>query len=236
MKRRKPTSRLVVSLFLGVTIMLAVSWLAAAFADVTVSTFLPNPNAPSVGYLRVVPPRDWTVRTWLARRGLAVHCDLVSESVWMGSALGESPSTAPNRTMDVISVGWPLPALQWTSWHWAFPQTVHKWNSITLDLAWTGGIPMPGRNRSLSTGVQRRFPVRPAPVGFLVNTAFYAAVSWWGVEWWTRMRSRRRLARGACVMCGYDLSGLGKESALCPECGARSSAREGSSAAATMCS
>lgn len=30
-----------------------------------------------------------------------------------------------------------------------------------------------------------------------------------------RLRARRRIKRGACVACGYDLEGLG----VCPECG-----------------
>jgi predicted RNA-binding Zn-ribbon protein involved in translation (DUF1610 family) len=214
----------VLSLLLGGILTLAVSWLAAAFADVTGSAFLPNPNSASLAYMRTQPPGDWTVRTWLVRRGVGIRHDLVSECVWMGSTLGWSESTRPNRTREVASVGWPLPAMQWTTGESPGPWTPARWKDLTLAGAWRGGLPQPTM-RALAMGDERRVPVRPVPVGFAVDVALFAAASWWGVEWWTRARTRRRLARGACVGCGYDLQGLTAESTSCPECGRARSSR-----------
>lgn len=63
----------------------------------------------------------------------------------------------------------------------------------------------------------RQIPVVPIPSGFLANTLIYAAV--WllsaAVIRGTRQLSRRR--RGACLNCGYQLTGNDR----CPECGTK---------------
>lgn len=220
MTARKPTRRLAVSLLLGVATTIAVSWLAAIFADLSGFDFLPSPNTASTAYLRHVPPSDWTVRTWLVRSGLAIRHDLVSECVWMGSLLGTSPSTAPNRTREVVSVGWPLPAMQWTAHDESrFFESPPSSRETSLRLAWKHGLPQ-WSMRALSTGDERRLPLRPTAAGFILDTALFTAAAWWAVEWLTRLRTARRARRGACRACGYDLSGHGIIGAPCPECGA----------------
>ncbi|HMN40086.1 MAG TPA: hypothetical protein PKE29_04520 [Phycisphaerales bacterium] len=67
--------------------------------------------------------------------------------------------------------------------------------------------------------------MRPLWPGFALNTIFYAAVAWglWRGGWQIPLaiRRRRRRAKGLCIRCGYDRSGLpASPPSPCPECGA----------------
>jgi hypothetical protein len=62
-------------------------------------------------------------------------------------------------------------------------------------------------------------PYRPLWPGFAINTMFYAAILWLLFAAPFAVRRRRRIKRGLCVACGYDLKGL-PTAAQCPECGA----------------
>ena len=48
----------------------------------------------------------------------------------------------------------------------------------------------------------------------LIIAAFPTAILWH-----SEFRARRRPGLGCCPKCGYDLSGLSKAVATCPECG-----------------
>lgn len=61
-----------------------------------------------------------------------------------------------------------------------------------------------------------RFPLRPYWPGLLANTLFYAVLALTLMVLLRWRRTRRRLARGLCVACGYE---LGEGVAVCPECG-----------------
>jgi hypothetical protein len=66
-------------------------------------------------------------------------------------------------------------------------------------------------------------PTKAIWPGFAINTAFYAFVLWMlfalgGTPF--ALRKWRRIRRGLCPKCGYDLRGGGSsESTACPECG-----------------
>jgi hypothetical protein len=61
-----------------------------------------------------------------------------------------------------------------------------------------------------------KLPLRPIWPGLLANTFFYAAIMLGVLVGLRAWRTRRRLARGRCVACGYE---LGEGVAVCPECG-----------------
>jgi hypothetical protein len=69
-----------------------------------------------------------------------------------------------------------------------------------------------------------RVPTRVLPLGFALNTLFYAAVVLGMVECVAFARRRVRRGKGRCPSCGYDRAGLA-EGSVCPECGGAPSTR-----------
>jgi hypothetical protein len=64
-------------------------------------------------------------------------------------------------------------------------------------------------------------PLLPIWPGFAINTVFYAAVLWMLFAVPLALRKRRRIKRGWCSKCAYDLRGRPPAtSTVCPECGA----------------
>jgi hypothetical protein len=63
-------------------------------------------------------------------------------------------------------------------------------------------------------------PYGPLWPGFAINTVFYAAVLWVLFAAPFALRKWRRIRRGLCPKCGYDLRNRPSDSAVCPECGA----------------
>jgi hypothetical protein len=77
-------------------------------------------------------------------------------------------------------------------------------------------LPAPLKPDTWSPYSPRMYPCRPIPLGFAVNTVFYAAVLWLllGGPFILRRWVRRRAGR--CEKCGYP----GGTSPTCTECGA----------------
>ena len=63
----------------------------------------------------------------------------------------------------------------------------------------------------------RVIPLKPIPVGIVVDTLFYAAILWLLTLGLFAARRIIRRKRGHCIKCGYDLRGAEHE--VCPECG-----------------
>ena len=64
-------------------------------------------------------------------------------------------------------------------------------------------------------GLPRVLPLRPIPVGFAVNTIFYAAVFWLLIPGPFVLRRFIRVKRGRCPACAYPTG----QSDVCSECG-----------------
>lgn len=60
-----------------------------------------------------------------------------------------------------------------------------------------------------------KYPYQPIWGGLALNTMAYGTAMFCVFALFRRIRVRRRLRKGLCVVCGYDISGI----AVCPECG-----------------
>jgi hypothetical protein len=105
----------------------------------------------------------------------------------------------PGGEAAVYAVGWPLVAAYATTTMGDSP-SIHgtpMWEPRVFGTAW-------------------RVPYQPRWFGLVVNAVFYAALALAVMalgRWW---RVRRRIRRGRCGACGYEL-GAGVD--VCPECG-----------------
>lgn len=91
------------------------------------------------------------------------------------------------------------------------PTTVVRINSIRV---W-----VPSWFAANSRGpVPYDLPLRPLPLGFAINTLFYATLVFFTFETLGWARRARRRTRGLCARCAHSLQGL-PEAAPCPECG-----------------
>jgi hypothetical protein len=111
------------------------------------------------------------------------------------------------------SSGWPALSLQYTFVERVAPRNaryvLHS-NGLSLPVAW----------QEIDPG-RRALPISSIWPGFAINTAFYAAILWLLFAAPFAIRKWRRIKRGLCPKCGYDLrGGVGAtDSAVCPECG-----------------
>ena len=86
--------------------------------------------------------------------------------------------------------------------------------------AWVQTAGMPSPQWARRGNWNDVLPTRILPLGFALNTLFYAAVVLGMVECVAFARRRVRRGRGRCPSCGYDRAGLAV-GAACPECGGR---------------
>ena len=68
----------------------------------------------------------------------------------------------------------------------------------------------------LGIDLDTHLPLRPRPLAFIANVLIYTVVLLTLHAMWCEGRSRRRMRRGRCAACGYDIAGVER----CPECGA----------------
>jgi len=131
------------------------------------------------------------------------------------------------------SAGWPLPALRWRcelGWS-AVATSPPATNNFGLPPLFITTLPAPvitsvshgwapaGAVKLDSFGslVLHLLPCEPIWRGLAANTAFCGA-SMWLAGWIAAvLRRGRRMRRGLCMLCGYDLRGLWER--RCPECG-----------------
>jgi len=172
----------------------------------------------------------WLIAEYRSARGFNIH------STWIGAGVGGASSGGwPNDPAEPLvpswgqfvspvgntardashaaaadSRGWPLPALGGgflIRWRGDRVPEVTKYSSVLLDPIAAGDL-----NSWKSVRV---IPLRPLPLGFLVNTAIYALAAWIVMTVPPTIRRSIRRRRGLCPQCGHTLAGMTR----CPECG-----------------
>ncbi len=129
-----------------------------------------------------------------------------------GGLLPDEPHMAGPRTpwpyfkqfLLTIESGWP--ELSMRSWRES-NDSKETWSR------WKGAYVIGGRIRAVPG--ECPIPLQPIPLGFTLNTLFYAAILFAPCTALSELKRRRRVRRGLCIRCAYDLAGLNK----CPECG-----------------
>lgn len=149
------------------------------------------------GWLRKPPPHPATLRV---HRTMRPRTDIPASTGRL------------NRRVET-EYGWPLRAL----WHWQD----EEYGPVHGAIAWNDTA---GRRERYPGQIWGGLPCLPVWKGLIVNTMVYGAA--WAallavpltvLNLMPRSRQRRRLRRGHCPQCNYDLTD-GADSG-CPECG-----------------
>ncbi len=112
----------------------------------------------------------------------------------------------------VTRAGWPLRCLEGQVHHYAQGSTERSHTVAVWYLPGTAYLPRAWSRQPL--------PLSPLPIGFLLNTVFYAALAWAAAGLWARIRRRARLDRNECPQCRYrQIPPYSNEPTPCPECG-----------------
>lgn len=114
----------------------------------------------------------------------------------------------PNHVLDQVRVGWPVHTMVHRG-----PDDARPAPQSALARLYELGVAIPGKPQP-----DRRLPLRPiwrVFVPSILVTAVLLELLWQAWHLPARIRMRRRNARGQCLNCGYDLTGMEQ----CPECG-----------------
>ena len=241
MKRRL----LIVAVFLlaGVVVNVAVAWGFAAWVNVVAD--IPNKSAVVSGSGEVWGADVWQragaelcmssrvaragrPRTGLAEQAAAKHPqDILPNRSGLTVPSESFLSGGTNHDhKGVTSRGWPLLSMSCeydlnpNNRQAIFPCRQSPAGSVltirVISGIRTGAVDPSWIHGPDNRGLPRALPLRPIPVGFALNTLFYAAILWplsYGPFVLLRRAIRQR--RGLCPACGYPVG----ESDLCTECG-----------------
>jgi len=215
--------RIFVCLLLGAIVNVAVAWGLVLAVDPTKYDRGVAVNGES--------HMQWEGRRWSQRGAVSVLSMWTryepSLSAREGAKMAEIvPSWAPNASgppawlatsqpgefaTDIVDArGWPLLSLL---------SCAQVWNADVAEMHILAGIEchwLPSRSAKQMFG--HTLPTHPILPGFVTNTVFYAAILWLPFGAFA-LRRRRRIERGLCPKCAYDLRG--STGGACPECGAR---------------
>jgi hypothetical protein len=191
-------------IFGGVILNVAVAWVVPQFRTLKI-VFLPFPSnieplersSSSVGVLA----SDASLTSFGRQLfyGWACNCEIVFATDGVN-----------NRSMVHMSSGWPMRCLEG-----------RDTTGIGLENAFELPEFLPG-NRSVYG--MYFLPTKPLLSGFVIDTLFYAAILWMLFAAPFVLRKRRRIKRGLCLKCAYNLGASNIPHTQCPECGTTISA------------
>ncbi len=159
-------------------------------------------------------PDEW----WMLYRGALTDV----EPTWTLTDLANAVRTAETRNADCYRMSVPF-LIDCRSFGW--PERAVRLVSINK---FSGGIsdpviPKSGNILGVSWNIPNDLPIKPIWRGFLINNSLYTLAWLIAIEVISRAICKyqcvRRLQRGLCVNCRYDLKGTPVD-VPCPECGA----------------
>ena len=159
-------------------------------------------------------PRELTREEW--ERHVDPGIVLIEEAEAFG-VRGRNMLLLPSRQATCVWAGWPLEALTGEWRHRRLWQQQPRTDEVHLIRAdW---LPQPELD-SWGYSFDRFLPTSPIWPGFAINSVFYAVVLWLLFAGPYALRRWRRIRRGLCPKCAYDLRGTPRDATACPECGA----------------
>lgn len=203
--RSRVAARLAICLILGAIINVTVAWtivLVPQDEQKSTEDYGQTNNWPAPA------PSDWPAPvlfddwTQIGFRGLVVQGGPLR-----GAGGDHGYPGYRSHYMIAIQTGWPrLSMVAWKR-RWTHPSRIDK--------AWSMGIEVFHRRPEPLYAGNLPIPLLPIPLGFMLNTLFYAAILFTLRAAHTMTRRALRVRRGRCPACGYDASDLPR----CPECG-----------------
>ncbi len=221
--RRRPWIKIVLVLFAGIALNVAVAWACAHWGS---------------GFPRAIKPTTQAVSTVPSEANKHINDPEYLKAFGVGRKTGQEKDTLRSllrtrveyvrwhndrylysRSYIESEFGLPFRSLyvaELSTWNMAaFPEDA-TWRASGL----AGGLILTSRDRDFDRlfGYDPPgYPVLPLPWGFLANTLIYAALVYALLAFATRIirRDVRRLRRGLCPKCAYPMG----SSTVCTECG-----------------
>ena len=214
--KRRLLLKLVLFLLLGAIINVAVAWAFNVTYGVDAAVYSRSwskPEPTSEDDLRWLAALGWTKPNDTAcHRYFVLRADSSMVGFWQRAFSEDAELLCPGR---LSTYAGPIAV-----------RTACGWPLLTLGDALTayrpdGSILVGGFDHAFAVSVgdtrRRTLPLRPLWPGFAINTVFYTFVLWLLFAVPFVLRRWRRIRRGLCPKCAYDLRGTA--SVACPGCG-----------------
>ena len=210
-------------LLIGATLAIVSAWIPAYSVSKASPPRRLEPTTPAHAWrLSFIP--EATIMHWFEYRATGVRIDEVWFTMWSGGSPGG------NQGSTYVSMGWPIPCLQMRDTGLFSGAAsgralggLARLGIFTLPSGSAATTPPATTARTVQDwwiyGLQlgaHRYPLRPLPLAFFVNTLAWSLVVLAAYLIHTRLRDRRRASKGLCTACGYPVAGM----SVCPECGA----------------
>jgi hypothetical protein len=241
------TIRIFVFLLLGAIVNVAVAWgCAVAFGSEseTQSRLFPGANdehrpwkALPVNEQAILAVGGWadksniiwaatSYRGFLGWRERYFFPFAEMKGIWGRSTNGPVNAYLAVKTADTAIVvettaGFPRQALG--AQHFYYPAGTIKRKAVPARIVHVQALALPSLGGVFPKADGYVVPTGVIWFGFAINTVFYGAVLWMLFAAPFALRKWRRVRRGLCPKCGYDLRGGRNrpiDAAVCPECGA----------------
>lgn len=209
--------RIVVFVLLGALINCAVAWACAAIGARVVgsTTHFGNPRPDETPVVAIARAPGYKRADQMARWWDFYGDERIARAAWprYGSRAWWPAGGLEDAFIGQAASGWPCLSVRATIYpDWLEP-LVPVENLVSGKPP--ANQPMPTTDWTADARRRTLFSLRPIPIGFVVNTTFYAALVFCFVAAGSAARRYSRRKTGRCTACGYPRG----TSPLCTECG-----------------